>query len=277
MDAPGCRPGPRVLSRTIEQRDAAIAAAWPLPGESARRGPHRGVLGRALGAGEPLEVRSLCRDDAVLAAFLRAPQRRLARLEQSLERERPWWYQAGNTSAQGHEAPRARGGMVHQQIAHALAHDLGVLRRFLCRLALCQHHEGAAVPAAHEVAATPIRGGDHARYAPDAGVARRAVEFLVIGTQVVDVEQRQADLVRFALRELPVPLQQLLEVSAGMQSREPVLAQPGRKSRGKPLGLLQPFAGVAMVANEMSELVRGAQRMDHGLVPEHRAVRAVVA
>ena len=62
--------------------------------------------------------------------------------------------------------------------------------------------------------------------AADAGIAGRAVELLVVGAEVVDIEQRQPDLVRVALRELPVPLQQLLEVGARMESGEAVLPQP---------------------------------------------------
>ena len=104
--------------------------------------------------------------------------------------------------------------MMHQQIAHALRHHLGVLRGLLRGLALGQHREGATFPAADQVPAAPVGRADHARDAPDAGIARRAVEFLVVGAQIVDVEQRQPDLVRVALRELPVALQQLLEVGA---------------------------------------------------------------
>ena len=63
-----------------------------------------------------------------------------------------------------------------------------------------------------------------------------------------------------------------------MQSREPVLPQP----RGQPLrrafGVLQALAGVAVVADEVSDASRCvAHRLDDDLVPELRAVRSIVA
>ena len=62
--------------------------------------------------------------------------------------------------------------------------------------------------------------------AADAGIACGAVELVVVGAQIIDVEQRKTDLVRVTLRERPVARQQLLEVRPRMQPREAILAQP---------------------------------------------------
>src|SRR6516225_9262368 len=121
---------------------------------------------------------------------------------------------ASDPGAHGHVAARAGGGMVHQQSAHPIAYHLRVLRGLLRGLPLRQDREGSAFPAPDQVAATTVGGGDDPRHAADAGIAGRAVELLVVGTEIVDVEECQTDLVRLALRQLPVPQQQLLEVGA---------------------------------------------------------------
>ena len=149
--------------------------------------------------------------------------------------------------------------MVHQQIAHALRHDARILRGTLGRLALRQYHERAALPAPDQIAATPVGGADDARHAADAGIARGAIELLVVGTEVVDVEERQPDLVRVALREQPVPLQQLLEIGARIRARQAILAQPGRQARRRALRRLEPLAGIAVEADEMRELAGSAR------------------
>src|SRR5438876_402222 len=131
-----------------------------------------------------------------------------------------------------HPTAGAGRGVVHQQIAHAPRYHLGVLRRLVGGLALGEHREGSALPAADQIAAAAVGAADDPRHTADAGIARRAIEFFVIGPEIVDVEERQADLVRIPLREHPVPLQQLLEVFARVQPREAVLAQP----RGEPGG-----------------------------------------
>src|SRR5690348_1674293 len=62
-----------------------------------------------------------------------------------------------------------------------------------------------------------------------------------------------------------------------MQARQAVLPQPRRQPARGSLGLLQPLAGIAVVADEMSELALAVHRMDDRLVPEHGAVGTIVA
>src|SRR5215469_11312135 len=61
-----------------------------------------------------------------------------------------------------------------------------------------------------------------------------------------------------------------------METCEAVFPQPRRQTRRLPLGMLQAVAGVAVIADEMGELSLGAHGVDRRLVPEHRAVGAVV-
>ena len=116
--------------------------------------------------------------------------------------------------------------MMDQEVAHALSDDLRVLRRLLRRIALGERRERPTVPTADEIAATPVGCADDASDTPDACIAGALVERIVVGGEIVDVEDRQRDLVRVALREQPVAQQQLLEIGAGVQPRQPVLAQP---------------------------------------------------
>ena len=83
---------------------------------------------------------------------------------------------------------------------------------------------------------------------------------------------------RIALREQPVALQKLFEVRPRVQPGEPVLPQPRGQSLRQALSVLQALAGVAVVADEVSDASRCiAHRLDDCLVPEQRAVRAIVA
>src|SRR5256885_99956 len=152
--------------------------------------------------------------DPVLAVHLGSLEGRPAGLQQSLERQCARGHETCDPGAHGDVAPRAGGGVMHEQLVYAPRHHLGVLRGLVCGLPLGQHGEGSTLPASHEIPAPPVRGADHAGDAPDAGIARRAVELVVVGAQIVDVEQGEADLVRVALREHPVTLEQLLEVGA---------------------------------------------------------------
>ncbi len=62
-----------------------------------------------------------------------------------------------------------------------------------------------------------------------------------------------------------------------MQAGEPILAQPGRQARCGLVGVLEAIARVAVIADEVSQLPAGlAHGLDDGLVPEQRAIRAVV-
>ena len=58
------------------------------------------------------------------------------------------------------------------------------------------------------------------------GIAAGLVEVLVVGAEIVDVEQQQRDLGLVALRERQSRLQQVFEVGARAQAGEPVLAHP---------------------------------------------------
>src|SRR6266699_2188044 len=197
-------------------------------GIAASRWPRRRTATSAVGS---VKIPGFRGDDAVLAVLLRALQRRPAGLHQPLERQRARRHEVRDPGAQGDVAAGAGRGVVHQQIAHALRYHLGVLRRLVGGLALGEHREGSALPAADQIAAAAVGAADDPRHTADAGIARRAIEFFVIGPEIVDVEERQADLVRIPLREHPVPLQQLLEVFARVQPREAVLAQPGGEPR----------------------------------------------
>jgi hypothetical protein len=79
---------------------------------------------------------------------------------------------------------------------------------------LSKHYERAAFPVTHEVAATAIRATNDPSNTPNAGIAAGLLEFLVIRAEIVDIDQHEPNGVRVALRELPVPLQQLFEVRA---------------------------------------------------------------
>jgi hypothetical protein len=96
--------------------------------------------------------------------------------------------------------------MMHQQVAHALSHDLRVLRGPLRGFTLRQDRERSAFPTSDEVSAPAVRCADHTGNAPYAGIACGPVESLVVGGEVVDVEQGEPDLMRIALRQRPVAL-----------------------------------------------------------------------
>src|SRR5882762_8552340 len=172
---------------------------------AARRGAHRPGS---------VKIPRLRAHDPVLAVLLGSLQGRPAGLQQSLERQCARRHEARDPGAHGDVAPGARGGVMHEQVAHALRHHGRVVSGPVRGLALGQHGECSALPAADEIPAPLVRGADHARDAPDAGIARRAVELLVVGAEIIDVEQGEADLVRVARREHPVTLQQLLEECA---------------------------------------------------------------
>ena len=53
--------------------------------------------------------------------------------------------------------------------------------------------------------------------------------------------------------------QELLEVAARLEAREAVLAQPGRQTRAGAVGILQPLARVAVVADQVRELAVGVR------------------
>ena len=120
--------------------------------------------------------------------------------------------------------------MMDQEIAHPLRNDLRVLRRFLCRIPLRERRDRPAVPTADQVAATPVGCAHDTSDTPDAGIAGILVERVVVGGKIVDVEDRECDLVRIALRQQPVAQQQLLEIGARVQARQPVLPQPRRQA-----------------------------------------------
>src|SRR2546421_2503404 len=164
--------------------------------------------------GRSVKIPRLSGHDPVLAVHLGALQGCPAGIEQSLERQCARRHQSCDPGAHGDITPGAGGGVMHEQLAHAPRHHLGVLRGLVCGLPLGQYGEGSTLPVPDQIPAPPVRGADHARDAPDAGIARRAVELVVVGAEIVDVEQGEADLVRVALREHPVTLQQLLEVGA---------------------------------------------------------------
>src|SRR6185503_12354585 len=86
-----------------------------------------------------------------------------------------------------------------------------------------QHDERAVAPVAHDVAATPIRPADDARDTANHRISARLLELVVVGLQVVDIEQHEADGMRVALRELPIPAQKLFEVAARVEAGEPIL------------------------------------------------------
>ena len=79
-----------------------------------------------------------------------------------------------------------------------------------------------------QVAAAAVGCADDSGNAPDAGIAARLFERFVVTSEIVDVEQHQADLVGIALGQHPIPLQQLFEVGPGMQAGQAVFPQPGR-------------------------------------------------
>src|SRR3984893_8239944 len=172
-----------------------------------------GIRGAAPGRGS-VKIPRLRGHDPILAVLLGSLQGCPAGLQEPLERHCARRHEARDPGAHGDVAPGAGGGVMHEQVAYALRHHRGVLCGLVRGLALGQHRECSALPAADEIPAPPVRGTDHARDAPDAGIARRAVELVVVGAEIIDVDQGQADLVRVALREYPVTLQQLLEVGA---------------------------------------------------------------
>ena len=71
-----------------------------------------------------------------------------------------------------------------------------------------------AFPTTNKIAAPPIGRANNTGDAADAGVSGRLVECFVVGREVVDIEQREPDLVGIALRQHPVALQELFEVGA---------------------------------------------------------------
>ncbi len=142
-----------------------------------------------------VEVRRLRGRDAVLTLGLRTRQRGLARLEQRVQRQLTGWHEARNTGAHRNEALGPGARMMHQQIAYALGNNLSVLRRLLGRFALSQNGERAAIPTTNEVSTTPVRCRDNASDAANARIPGRLVERLVVGAEVVDIKQGEADLV----------------------------------------------------------------------------------
>ena len=113
----------------------------------------------------------------------------LAGLQQRLERQLARWHQARHAGAQRHEAPRAGARVMHQQVAHALRNDLRILRGFLRRVTLRQNGKRPAFPTSNKIAAAAIGSAYDARDAPNAGITRSLVESLVVGSEIVDIEQ----------------------------------------------------------------------------------------
>ena len=80
-------------------------------------------------------------------------------------------------------------------------------------------------------------------------------KYVVVAAEVVDIEERQADLVTVALRRRTVALEQFLQVGARVQPRQAVLARPGRQPGHRDLlGTAQALAGIAVVADPLHQL-----------------------
>src|SRR6185437_3093138 len=242
-------PRPRLYTSTASWA-GLISSRW-----KRSSGDPRGAAARRLrpsSSSRSGEVGRSGRYDAVLTGLLGALERRAAGLELGFQGQLALGYEARHAGTDGEIPPVAVTWVMDQQVPHPLSDDLRVLRSLLRRIALSQRRKRPSLPTADEVAATPVGGADDARHPPDTRVPCVLIESVVVGCEVVYVEERQGDLVRVALREHPVALQQLLEVGARVQSRQPVLAQPRGYARGCLLIALEPLAGIAVVSNEVS-------------------------
>ena len=88
----------------------------------------------------------------------------------------------------------------------SLRDDARVLRGLLGGVALDEHCECAALPASDQIRAAPVRGRNDAPHAPYAGIACGLVEGLVVGSEIINIKEYKANLVRVALRHEPVAL-----------------------------------------------------------------------
>src|SRR5262249_42906375 len=153
--------------------------------------------------------------------------------------------------------------------------DLGVVRSLLGRVTLGEDGKRSAIPVTNEISAPAIRGPYHARDAPDASIAARPLERIVVAAEIVDIEQSKPDLVRIALCQQPPTFQQLFEVSPRMQARQAILTQPRRQARAGALGIAQAITGITVITDVMGHLAGGiTYRLNHCFIPEQRTVGA---
>src|SRR5262249_38871792 len=82
---------------------------------------------------------------------------------------------------------------------------------------------------------------------------------------------------RIALRQQPIALEQLFKVCARVQACKAVLAQPWWQACARPLGIPQAIAGIAVIADVVSDFARRvAHRLDDSFIPEEGSIRSIV-
>ncbi len=119
---------------------------------------------------------------------------------------------------------------------------------------------------------------------PYRGVPRGAPEGRVVQIQRIDVDREHGDPALFPMRDRPVALHQFLEVRQGVQSRQPIVAPPGRSAGEQRSKSLRDLGSIACDLPRCGDVPRIADPAlasrtgtDRHFVPKQRSVLAIIA